>query len=137
MGSAGGLGVSAAGEKQIFDVQLSSEKFAEIFADAEVKSLMLDIDVTFLGKDSVFDIFDFNRDGNVPLTTFLPVIMKLRGEPLKSDVVGSNAIIESLIIRFKEHEAATVKINKEMLAMQGRILAALGTVEAQGRRFAA
>jgi hypothetical protein len=85
------------------DMTLNEQDYTRVMQDQEVKQILQDLDVETMGNNS-FDFFDVNADGCVSMPELLGLIMKLRGEPRKADVVANWEVLRRVqedVSRFK------------------------------------
>mmetsp|Transcript_163984 Transcript_163984/g.521355 ORF Transcript_163984/g.521355 Transcript_163984/m.521355 type:complete len:137 (+) Transcript_163984:2036-2446(+) len=70
------------------NIELDEEQFIEIIEDDRIQSLMQDLGVAVFNLQGLFSTFDGDDSGKVTLQELMEGIMKLRGEPQKTDVIG-------------------------------------------------
>jgi len=90
-GRASRVGMIAASE-----VELDEEEFVEVMGDDVVAGLLADLDVAMFHPAAMFDTFDPDGNGNVSLFEMVQAILKLRGDPQKSDMIATWVSLKSL-----------------------------------------
>jgi len=82
-------------------VNITKEVFHIVLLDQEVQSLMDDLDIP-PDRAHLFDIFDADRSGDLRVTELVEGLLKVRGEPRKSDVVAALLAVRSIQGQFGE-----------------------------------
>jgi len=84
----------------VFD--LIEEEFVEVMKDDKIQALMQDLDIEVFNLAGVFYTFDGNVSGRVTLRDLAEGVMKLRGAPQKSDLMGCLVSTRSLHEKFDQ-----------------------------------
>merc|ERR1712187_781039 len=109
--------------KKLDDQILSEQVFGQVIQDPVIAKAMEDLDVglgTELNGHGVavlFDIFDTDEDGLVSLAEFLDTLMRMRGEPQKSDVIAAWVALRSLSGKMERFEEASLAGQQNLLRM--------------------
>uniref|UniRef100_A0A7S2VSC1 Ion transport domain-containing protein n=1 Tax=Zooxanthella nutricula TaxID=1333877 RepID=A0A7S2VSC1_9DINO len=91
---------SQSGRVSIVDFSLDEEEFRAVMKDARVHELMTELDVATANPASFFNAFSPDNGGAVTLRGMVEGILRLRGEPHKSDVIASAMSIQALHDKF-------------------------------------
>jgi hypothetical protein len=110
-------------------IRLSPGEFQSLMQDKEVKGILTDLDIDMFDAGSLFDIFDPDGTGVIPLTNFFATIMRVRGEPQKSDTIANWVAIRLLSTRFENFELLALKNQKRMIHDLREIAGNIGTFQ--------
>jgi len=97
---------------------LTEEEFNEAMQDDGVSILLEDLDIVLTNRIGLFDMFDCDNNGLVTVAEFVGTLMKVRGEPQKSDMIASWVALRSLNERFQNFERMMLENQKRMLEYQ-------------------
>jgi len=86
----------------VSDFSIEEEEVTQILMDPVVMSTMADLDVDIDHTAGLFDAFSARSEGKVNMLEFVQVIMKLRGEPHKTDIIHCVASIRNLQDKFDQ-----------------------------------
>merc|ERR1712050_829617 len=98
------------------DVLLSPEQVEQVFADEEISGLLEELNVHIEYDPSLFDLFDSCNAGVVNLSELLSMLLKLRGQPQKIDMVAPFTSLRTLHEELREIR----DINSAILRQLGR-----------------
>jgi len=79
---------------------LGEDEFVQIMGDPIVKDIAKGLDVDINNPAGLFGTFDANHDGSVSMLEMAQVLLRLRGEPHKTDVIECVVSIRHLQDRF-------------------------------------
>jgi len=99
----------------IDQIRLSPDEFQKLMQDETVKRILEDLDVDMFDGASLLDIFDPDGSGVIPLTNFFATVMRVRGEPQKSDTIANWVAIRLLSSRFENFELHSLKNQKRII----------------------
>eukprot|EP00415_Alexandrium_ostenfeldii_P003709 UN3709 len=68
---------------------LTEAEFNEVMQDDEVSILLEDLDIILTNRVGLFDMFDVGNNGLVTVAEVVGTLLKVRGEPQKSDMIAS------------------------------------------------
>lgn len=108
--------------RTVDDCHLTESVFYKVLQDAVVNSLFEDLDVKIDHRLNTFQFFDISNDGRVSLVELIQTLMKMRGEPHKSDLVASWALLEDFRSQFFEFQKTSLANQKEMFGRQRDII---------------
>jgi len=111
------------------DCHLTESVFYKVLQDAVVNSLFEDLDVKIDHRLNTFQFFDISNDGRVSLVELIQTLMKMRGEPQKSDLVASWALLEDFRSQFYEYQKTSLGNQKEIFGRQREIIKAINRQE--------
>lgn len=77
------------------EVVITRELFLYAIQDRKVQSLMDDLEIQS-DRAHLFEVFDARGDGMIPLTQLIQSLLKVRGEPCKSDMVACLIAVQAL-----------------------------------------
>merc|ERR1712241_1160711 len=77
--------------------------FEETMMDPEAPKLLEDLDVAEEDRIGLFDVLDADGGGTLQLLEIIRGVLKLRGEPRRSDVVQVGLMLRSLQETLDEH----------------------------------
>jgi hypothetical protein len=77
---------------------LTEDEFFAVIEDSVVRRILmqLDVEVEGAGKEVLFDIMDPNDGGTVDVASMIETLMKLRGGPMKLDMIAPSVAIRGL-----------------------------------------
>jgi len=96
----------------IEELELNEELFLQVLEDDVVKLLMQDLDVDIFNPTDLFGTFDPDESGTVTVPEMVQAVMKLRGEPVKNDVIATVVSIKSLHEKFDGLKSMVMEIIK-------------------------
>jgi len=119
--------------RTVDDCHLTESVFYKVLQDAVVNSLFEDLDVKIDHRLNTFQFFDISNDGRVSLVELIQTLMKMRGEPHKSDLVASWALLEDFRNQFFEFQKTSLANQKEMFARQRDIIKTMMVFRQDGK----
>jgi hypothetical protein len=119
--------------RTVEDCHLTESVFYKVLQDAVVNSLFEDLDVKIDHRLNTFQFFDISNDGRVSLVELIQTLMKMRGEPHKSDLVASWALLEDFRNQFFEFQKTSLANQKEMFGRQREIIKTMMAVRQEGK----
>jgi hypothetical protein len=135
MRSSGKLAEQSAPGRTVEDCHLTEAVFYKVLQDAVVNSLFEDLDVKIDHRLNTFQFFDISNDGRVSLVELIQTLMKMRGEPHKSDLVASWALLEDFRSQFYEYQKTSLANQKEIFGRQREIIKAMVAVNKEPGRI--
>jgi len=100
------------------ECHLTESVFYKVLADPMVNSFFEDLDVKIDHRLNTFEFFDIGNDGRVSLAELIQTLMKMRGEPHKSDLVASWALLEDFRSQFFEFQKTSLANQRELYRHQ-------------------
>jgi len=68
-------------------IEISRDTFALVLQDSKVQKLMDDLDIA-ADRANLFDVLDADGSGSIDIKEFIEGLLKVRGEPQRSDVLA-------------------------------------------------
>jgi len=110
------------------DVFLTEEFFCKVFEDQTVQALLDDLDIKIDHRLTTFQEFDISKHGRVSLMELIQRLMKMRGEPQKSDQVVARAMLEEIRSQFHEFQRTCLSNQKELSSIQAHLFEEIRTM---------
>merc|ERR1712050_96165 len=93
---------------------LTRESFLICLQDPDVQRIMDDLDIP-PDRAHLFDVLDADNSGEVMTTEFVNGLLKLRGEPRRSDGVATWLAVRALQSQFHEFQSMVCENQRDML----------------------
>jgi len=93
------------------ECSITKDVFDDALLDPEVRQLLGDLDISEEDRIGLFDVLDADNGGTLQLYEIIHGVLKLRGEPRRSDVVQVSLMVRSLqegMIQLLEQQAKVV-----------------------------
>eukprot|EP00404_Azadinium_spinosum_P061192 CAMPEP_0180697436 /NCGR_PEP_ID=MMETSP1038_2-20121128/3496_1 /TAXON_ID=632150 /ORGANISM="Azadinium spinosum, Strain 3D9" /LENGTH=371 /DNA_ID=CAMNT_0022728951 /DNA_START=425 /DNA_END=1540 /DNA_ORIENTATION=- len=96
----------------------SHDEFLRVLGDTAIRGIISELDVNLSCQNAatLLDFFDMDASGYITLPAFLDTLMKMRGDPEKTDVIAIFVSLRSLSIRFTQLEISMHAIKAELPA---------------------
>mmetsp|Transcript_101298 Transcript_101298/g.291813 ORF Transcript_101298/g.291813 Transcript_101298/m.291813 type:complete len:842 (+) Transcript_101298:108-2633(+) len=104
---------SAASMDDISKIVMSEDEFMELMEDHRIRDLLEELDVGFFTVSGLFDTLDPEGTGEVALSSMVHSLMKLRGEPMKNDIIASWVSLRALHEKFDRLQFDVGKVATE------------------------
>eukprot|EP00929_Paragymnodinium_shiwhaense_P069056 TRINITY_DN34841_c0_g2_i1.p1 TRINITY_DN34841_c0_g2~~TRINITY_DN34841_c0_g2_i1.p1 ORF type:complete len:768 (+),score=146.33 TRINITY_DN34841_c0_g2_i1:70-2373(+) len=91
------------------NMTITQEQLNEVFDDDEVQKLLVELDVPEDDRRGLFDVLDADGGGTLQLDELIGGIIKLRGDPRRSDVVQVALVLRSLQTEFREFSTEVIE----------------------------
>jgi len=101
------------------DVELTEEDFMRVIEDEAVKTLLEDLDVDIMNPTGLFDTFDPEGTGRITITEMVQAILRLRGDPQKTDLIASWVALRSLHQKFDRFQLTFLRAHEAQRASLG------------------
>jgi len=98
------------------DSLIMKDVFDETFKEQEAQKLLEDLDIAEEDRMDLFDVLDADGTGTLHLHEVIRGVLKLRGEPRRSDVVQVGLMVRSLQEKLDEH---LLSVQKSLLLVHG------------------
>lgn len=102
-------------------IEIDQEDFIRIMEDHEIQTLLADLDIRMFNPAGSFEIFDPNHDGRITMPEFVRTLMKLRGDPQKSDIITSSVSLFALHNKVDKFQVTLLDNQSAVRAMSQRI----------------
>jgi len=86
----------------MIDADMSAYEFRSVMRDEAVKDILNDLDVGIRDPGGLFDTFDADGTGKVSIQELATGLMRIRGEPHKTDIIASWVAIRALHEKFDQ-----------------------------------
>jgi len=87
---------SAKGLEELLHLSVTRDVFNTFLQDEEVCTILTALDVPEEERLDIFEVLDANGNGTIQLEELLNGVMKLRGDPRRSDVIHVLLVLRSL-----------------------------------------
>jgi hypothetical protein len=79
-------------------IELNEDEFFAVIEDSAVKQILmqLDIEIDGAGNEALFELMDSNYSGTVDVASMIETLMKLRGGPMKVDMIAPSVALRGL-----------------------------------------
>eukprot|EP00811_Abedinium_folium_P000252 NODE_1022_length_2647_cov_11.688889.p1 GENE.NODE_1022_length_2647_cov_11.688889~~NODE_1022_length_2647_cov_11.688889.p1 ORF type:complete len:749 (-),score=188.80 NODE_1022_length_2647_cov_11.688889:244-2490(-) len=91
--------------------------FNEVVKDPYVVDLLEQLDVSLNARMQLFDVFDADGDGSVTVGEFMDTLLRIRGEPQKSDVVATWVTMRDLRTKFEDFQRMAILNQQHILGL--------------------
>eukprot|EP00928_Gymnodinium_smaydae_P064206 TRINITY_DN47606_c0_g1_i1.p1 TRINITY_DN47606_c0_g1~~TRINITY_DN47606_c0_g1_i1.p1 ORF type:complete len:647 (-),score=157.82 TRINITY_DN47606_c0_g1_i1:39-1979(-) len=99
-------------------MKINADQFNELIDDPEVQGFLEELDVPEDDRRGLFDVLDADGGGMLEMEELLTGIVKLRGDPRRSDVVHVGLVLRSLQDEFRLFRSAAL-VMLEKLSRSG------------------
>jgi len=106
---------------------LSEAQFVTVMQDSVVNVIFDDLDVVQFNRTGLFEMFDTNGSGSISVVELVETLVKLRGDPQKSDMVAAWVGLRALHEKFECFQMLLLENQKMMLNNQERLRTAVGS----------
>jgi len=94
--------------------EVARELFDQVIADPAVQQILEDLDVPAEDRMGLFDVLDADGGGTLGLDELISGIIRLRGEPRRSDVIHVGIVVRSIQDELK-HIQEQASIQREQM----------------------
>eukprot|EP00811_Abedinium_folium_P006883 NODE_1634_length_2414_cov_12.505028.p1 GENE.NODE_1634_length_2414_cov_12.505028~~NODE_1634_length_2414_cov_12.505028.p1 ORF type:complete len:726 (+),score=136.29 NODE_1634_length_2414_cov_12.505028:58-2235(+) len=88
--------------------ELTVQEFDVIMCDPEILDMMANLDISLSPDIKLFEMFDTDGNGRITLGEFVDTLLRVRGEPAKSDIVSVGQTVRRLRDLVREFEYVAV-----------------------------
>merc|ERR1712110_417957 len=96
----------------------------ESIRDDHVHMLLDDLNIGQDNRSQLFELFDAEASGEVSVSDIVAVLLKVRGDVQKSDLIASREALRRLHEKFSEFSNSLLTNQAEMMANQARLMEA-------------
>eukprot|EP00928_Gymnodinium_smaydae_P029546 TRINITY_DN22216_c0_g1_i1.p1 TRINITY_DN22216_c0_g1~~TRINITY_DN22216_c0_g1_i1.p1 ORF type:complete len:676 (-),score=131.29 TRINITY_DN22216_c0_g1_i1:134-2050(-) len=104
---------------EAMSMTLAAEDFDRIIEDPDIQSILEELDVPEDDRRALFDVLDADGGGQLEMEELIKGIIKLRGDPRRSDVVHVGLVLRSLQEEFRNFRLWTMPM-LDKIASQDR-----------------
>lgn len=103
------------------DVEITRDKFSEVFADQSVSKLLDNLEVAVNDPMDLFDTLDADSSGSIDVSELIRGLMKLRGTAEKSDMVACLLAVRAIQKSITSFEVRLTQSHGSVLEVQEKM----------------